>query len=514
VRLLDVGTFTSPVHVTGAPGDGERLYVVEQAGTIRVVRNGSSALFADLTGPVASGGNEEGLLSMAFAPDFQTSRLLYVFFTNEDAGHDLEVAELRAPTGDVVDPGSLRRVLLIQHNEANNHNGGQLQFGPDGYLYVSTGDGGNSYDSPTDDAISTSSLLGKILRIDPRRAVTGAEYTVPPDNPFGNEVWSYGLRNPWRFSFDRPTGDLMIGDVGQNAVEEVNHVPAAAGAGRGAFFGWDECEGNLDAKPSPTRSDPCPLTGDVRPAISLLQADGFCSAIGGYVVRDPTLPSLLGRYVYSDLCRGRLRSASLDGGGASGDGGGASGDGELTPPVEVSNPTSFGEDAGGCLYVASRAGGVYRIVEDDTRVPCEPPPGGGATPPAGASPPGGGTGTLQDSEAGDTAGPHVAARVKRSQRVLRLGGAVAYVSCDELCFVAAGGWLRIGSRIYRMRRTVQGAQVTRNHRVKVGLTTRGRRALRRALSRGRRARIRVGLRARDAAGNRSALVRRTVRVRR
>jgi glucose/arabinose dehydrogenase len=513
VRLLDVGDFDSPVHVTGAPGDGERLYVVEQPGIIRVVRNGVSSQFADLTVPVEVGGNEEGLLSVAFSPDFQASRLLYVFFTNADADHDLEIAELRAPTGDAVDPASLRRVLVIEHNEANNHNGGQLQFGPDGYLYISTGDGGRGYDNPIDDAVSTSSLLGKILRIDPRGGDPG-EYTVPPDNPFGNEVWSYGLRNPWRFSFDRSTGDMTIGDVGQHTVEEVNSVPASAGAGLGAFFGWDECEGNFDVKdpeppPGAMATAPCTLTGDVRPAISLLQADGFCSVIGGYVVRDSTLPSLLGRYVYSDLCVGRLRSAVLGPAGASDDG-------ELDPELQVQTPTSFGEDAGGCLYVASRAGDVYRIVENDTRIPCQPPappPDGDGNGGGGSTGGGAGAGGGAQAQPTDVTGPHMQARVKRRQRVLHLGGVIVYVSCDERCSVAAGGWIRIGRRIYRLQRIVQSGQATPTRRIKVRLTAKGRRALRRALAEGRRPRVRVGLRARDALGNPSPLVRYTVRVR-
>jgi hypothetical protein len=495
VRLLPVGDFDSPVHVTGAPGDGERLYVVEQPGIIRVVRDGTASVFADLTEPVEAGGNEEGLLSVAFAPDFQTSRLLYVFFTN--AAHDLEIAELRAPTGDAVEPSSLRRVLVIQHDEANNHNGGQLQFGPDGYLYISTGDGGNSYDEPNDDAVDTGSLLGKILRLDPRSA--GA----------APEVWSHGLRNPWRFSFDRSTGDLTIGDVGQATVEEVNHVPASAGAGRGAFFGWDECEGNFDVKdpqppPGAMATAPCTLTGDVRPVISLLQADGYCSVIGGYVVRDPTLPSLLGRYVYSDLCVGRLRSALLGAGGASDDG-------ELDPAVELANPTSFGEDAGGCVYVASRAGPVYRIVENDTRIPCEPsgtPPGGDGT--------GGGAGGGTSIATPDEAAPTLTARVKRRQRILRLGGVVVYVRCNEPCSVIARGRLRVGRRLFRMRPAAAGSQVARRARLKLGLTRRGRRALRRAVRNARadRARVRVRLRATDLAGNRSPVVRHVVRVRR
>jgi glucose/arabinose dehydrogenase len=513
VRLQPVGTFAAPVHLAGAPGDGERLYVVERAGTIRVVRGGSSTVFADLTGPVEASGGEEGLLSVAFAPDFQTSRLLYVFFTNGEAGHDLEIAELRAPTADAADVGSLRRVLEIEHDEANNHNGGQLQFGPDGYLYISTGDGGNSYDLPNNDAASTSSLLGKILRIDPRGTAEG-EHVIPADNPFGTPVWSYGLRNPWRFSFDRSTGDLVIGDVGQNTVEEVNYAPAAHGGGRRTFFGWHECEGNFDANPSPTRpAEPCTLQNDVPPTLALMQDGGFCSVIGGYVVRDPTLPSLFGRYVYGDLCVSELRSARLDGVGPIGDA-------PIDPPVRVPSLTSFGEDSGGCLYVTSHAGGVSRIVDTDTRIPCQPTEGGGG--PAGAGAAGGGTGGGGGGTTGagggpsvtvrDTVGPRLTARVKRRQRVLRRGGLVAHARCNEPCSIAAGGWIRVGARVRRLRRDVRFTPADRPLRIEARLTAEGRRALRGALFRGRPAKLRMGLRARDASGNPSALLRHTVRV--
>jgi glucose/arabinose dehydrogenase len=235
VSLQTVGDFAEPVHISGAPGDGERLYVVEQRGTIQVFRNGVANQFADLTaavrGPGDPGvGGEEGLLSIAFAPDFQTSRLLYVYYTQAD-GQANRVDELRAPTGDAADPGSRRLVISIPHTAASNHNGGQIQFGRDGLLYLATGDGGDTPDTARDE----SSLLGKLLRIDPRGTAPG-QYTVPPDNPFvgvadaRGEIWAEGLRNPFRFSFDRATGDLVLGDVGQGTTEEINFLSAAAGA--------------------------------------------------------------------------------------------------------------------------------------------------------------------------------------------------------------------------------------------------------------------------------------------
>ena len=207
--------------------------------------------------------------------------------------------ELRraADSSDRVDPGYRRPVIEVLHREARNHNGGQVKFGPDGLLYLAPGDGGNAYDQPDRDARSLSSLLGKVLRIAP---LAGGGYAAPADNPyFGaeapgpqkrDEIWSYGLRNPFRFSFDRLTGDLFIGDVGQRKVEEVNHAPRTlgAGAGRGLNFGWDDCEGSFQAEPAPTGSAPCALVGDTPAVVEQIRpASGFCSITGGYVVRDP-----------------------------------------------------------------------------------------------------------------------------------------------------------------------------------------------------------------------------------
>src|SRR5215211_825002 len=231
--LEPIGTYSSPVYVTSDPGDEDRIFVVEQDGRIQLTAGGATSQFLDLDPIVLSagepgGGNEQGLLSMAFAPDFHTSGRFYVDYTGTDGG-SLHVAELTA-SGDFADPATLRDVITIPHPGAQNHNGGQLQFGPDGYLYVSTGDGGSG-GGPAQDP---NNLLGKILRIAP---TPGGGHTVPGDNPLGNEVWSLGLRNPWRFSFDRATGDILIADVGQSAFEEVDHS-LAPGAGRGLNFGW------------------------------------------------------------------------------------------------------------------------------------------------------------------------------------------------------------------------------------------------------------------------------------
>lgn len=494
VSLQAVGpTFAQPVAVAGAPGDDERLYVVEQRGTIQVVRGGVASEFVDLTVPVQDGG-EQGLLGLAFAPDFQTSRLLYVYFT--DTNGDNRVEELRAPTGERADPGSRRLVLLLPHPGATNHNGGTLRFGPDGYLWLAPGDGANGAN-----ARSLASPLGKVLRIDPRGTAPG-QYAIPPDNPFvgapgaRGEIWAYGLRNPFRFVFDRLTGDLVIGDVGQGTTEEIDHLPAATGRGRGADLGWDSCEGSFALG---SRSAPCPLAGAVLPVIDKFQdADGFRSIIAGPVVRDPSLPSLTGRLVYGDYFVDGLRTAVL-----SPVGGRATDDRAVGPAAAVDRLTSLGEDAAGCVYATSAGGAVHRLVELDRRIPCPLPPASSAQPDPPASRGG----------ARVVGPPRLRASVRRRQRVLANRGPVVRARCDTRCRVAAGGRLRIGRRSFRLGRVVgttggAGARV----RLKPRLGRRAAAALRVALADGRRPRVVVRLRARDSNRTRSPLVRRTVRA--
>ncbi len=490
VSLQKVGDFVIPVQALGAPGDGERLYVVEQGGKIKLFKDGAITEFADLTGEVELY-REQGLLSMAFAPDFQSSRKLYVYYTRK-GGADNRVVELRAPTAGAVDPASMRLVIAIPHTEATNHNGGQIQFGPDGMLYLAPGDGGTGGEPARD----LESLHGKVLRIDPRGDAP-EEYGVPLDNPFVGElgahpeIWASGLRNPFRFSFDRLTGDLVLGDVGEDTTEEINFLPRAAGLGRGAYFGWNECEGSFVTG---TTDQPCSAAESVLPVLDKFQSAGYRSIVTGYVVRDPSLPSLYGRLVYGDFYVRALSSAALSADGASDDR-------QIGPQVEVPQLSGFGEDAGGCVYATSHGGGVYRLVENDAQVPCGPRP---PTAIPIAAPP-----------AADTRRPKIATRVKKRQRVLRLRGAVARVRCDERCRITAAGRLRIGKRSYPLRaaktKRVRAAKLVR---VKPRLTPRATRALRRALDAGKRPTVRLVLRARDAAGNRSRLVRHTVRVRR
>ena len=324
VRLKKVGEFDAPVYVTAPPQDRKRVFVVEQRGRIRIV--GRSRPFLDISAQVRSGG-EQGLLSMAFAPDYATSGRFYVYFT--DRNGDQQVVEFRG-AGNTADPASARQILLMPDSQSN-HNGGQLQFGPDGRLYIGTGDGGGAGDVDNH-AQNRNSLLGKLLRIDP---VAGG----------APEIYAYGLRNPWRFSFDRRTGDLTIADVGQGRWEEVNFV--RRGKGKGANFGWRVWEGRSRY----TRGEQAP--GHVKPVITESHDDGNCSITGGYVVRDPALKSWRGRYVYGDFCRSVIRTANLK----------AKKVRPRDSKLRIASLSSFGEDARGRVYAASLSGPVYRFVQ-------------------------------------------------------------------------------------------------------------------------------------------------------
>jgi glucose/arabinose dehydrogenase len=351
VKLQRVGRFVSPLFVTSPPGDRRRQFVVEQAGRVMVLRDGRKLgrPFLDLRSQVLARSSEQGLLSMAFAPDYATSGLFYVYYT--DAAGYQRVVEFRRRDADHADAGSARLVLRMR-DEESNHNGGLLMFGPDGQLYVGTGDGGGGGDQhgARGNAQNLGSLLGKILRIDPR-ARDGRAYSASPRNPFAGragaryEIYAYGLRNPWRFSFDRKRGDLIIGDVGQNAFEEIDFV--RRGAGRGANFGWRPYEGR--SRYTPGESAP----GHVRPVIVRAHSNGYCSITGGVVVRDPLLPALRGRYIWGDFCDGRIESAKLSRRRARG---------VRQTSLRVKSLSSFGEDAQGRVYVTSLSGPVYRIV--------------------------------------------------------------------------------------------------------------------------------------------------------
>jgi glucose/arabinose dehydrogenase len=344
VALKRIGSFDAPVHITGAPGFPKLLFVVEQPGRVLALRGGRPRTFLDIRGLVGYGG-EEGLLSVAFPPDYDRSKRFYVYYT--DTAGNIRVDEFRRRTATRASFGSRRPVIEIPHPVNSNHNGGQLQF-LGNLLYFGTGDGGAGGDPP-DNAQNKDVLLGKLLRIDPR-ASSGRPYSVPSSNPFvgragRDEIYSYGLRNPFRFSFDTTHGQprIAIGDVGQDRFEELDYV--TVGRANGANFGWDAFEGFAKFEtPDPG--------GTVKPIFAYGRSRG-CTIIGGYVVRDPRLRGLRGRYVYADLCEGQLRSLVPHLGRASGD---------RKLGLDVASPSSFGEDQQRRLYVTSLEGPVYRLV--------------------------------------------------------------------------------------------------------------------------------------------------------
>jgi glucose/arabinose dehydrogenase len=348
VRLAKVGDFTNPLYVTAPPGDTKRVFVVEQGGRIWVLVNGKRVRqpFLNIADRIVSGG-EQGLLSMAFAPDYARTGRFYVDFTDRNGDSRIEEFRRSKRSANRADSSSARQILFVDQPYPN-HNGGLALFGPDKLLYVGFGDGGAGGD-PQNRAQNLNSLLGKILRIDPRRSGVKS-YRSPASNPFvgkagRNEIYAYGLRNPWRFSFDRKTGDLYIGDVGQDRFEEIDFE--RKGAARGRNFGWSCFEGSRAYDTS--RS--CP--GAVPPLLDYGRSHGECSVTGGVVVRDPSLPALAGRYVYGDYCRGQLLSLRVSGGRAVDLG---------SLDLHVSGLSSFGEDARGHIYVTSLAGPVYRLV--------------------------------------------------------------------------------------------------------------------------------------------------------
>ncbi|MGN6815205.1 MAG: PQQ-dependent sugar dehydrogenase [Solirubrobacterales bacterium] len=354
VALKKIGSFDHPVYVAGAPGFPRLLFVVEQPGRIAVLRGGHRLRkpFLDIRGQVSYGG-ERGLLSVAFPGDYAQSRRFYVYYT-DNAGN-IRIDEFKRASATRAAAGSDRQVIEIPHPNFANHNGGQLQF-LGNLLYFGTGDGGSGGDPPNN-AQNKDVLLGKLLRIDPRPS-GGKPYSVPASNPFvgkpgRDEIYGYGLRNPFRFSFDMGARQprIAIGDVGQNRFEEVDYTTVAGASG--ANFGWDAFEG-FHKYEDENSGTPDP-GGTVKPifAYSHGRGGGSCSIIGGYVVRDPRLRGLRGRYVYADLCEGRLRSLVPHLKRASND--------HVLGP-RVASPSSFGEDDHHRLYVASLEGPVFRLI--------------------------------------------------------------------------------------------------------------------------------------------------------
>jgi glucose/arabinose dehydrogenase len=488
---VKVGDFARPVFVTAPAGDTQRTFVVERGGAIRLVIDGVTqpTPFLDISGLVATSDDpddERGLLSMAFAPDYGTSGRFYVYYTGRTPAAaqlgNILIDEFRSAGGSVstADPATRRNVLEIPHSQAPNHNGGQLAFGPDGYLWLGTGDGGGSND-PSGNGQNVETRLGKMLRIDPRAGAS----LVPADNPFvgapGDDlIWSYGLRNPYRFSFDRATGDLAIADVGQGFVEEIDFTTKAGGLGRAGNYGWSVLEGRYllsnQMLATPAQTPP----GHIPPVIEKLHSAGWCAIVGGYVVRDPALPELLGKYIYGDFCKGDIYAATLSGSGAAND---------APTGLNVASTSAFGEDGCGRVYVTSIAGPVYRLASSGA---CA-----GPAPVPFPIPPG--------TPGSDAVAPHVTMQRASRQRVLRRGAVVVRVQCDEDCSVRVTGRVqfRQGSRLVRLSlRPATGrltAGAARTLRLRVPSAVRP--ALRRTLTLGRRAVVTITVRAQDAAGN-------------
>ncbi len=346
--------FTKPVYVADA-GDGSgRLFVVEKRGLIRIVSDGKRMRdpFLDLRGTITSEGNEQGLLSVAFHPGYAENGRFFVAYTDLD--EDLVITRFSVSSDDpnLAAPDSAV-VLLTIPKPYDDHNGGLLAFGPDGYLYAGVGDGGAPAE-PEGNAQNLENMLGKIVRIDVDREENGLPYAIPPDNPFAGmpaalpEIWAHGLRNPWRFSFDRATGDLYIADVGMWMSEEINVQPA--GNEGGENYGWNVMEGNLCHTPGDSGVR---ATEGLTPPVHEYHHGAECAIIGGYVYHGQALPALDGWYLFGDLCSGRIMGLERTESGWAAF--------YLTKtPLLI---TSFGEDAAGELYVTDLDGGLYRVVE-------------------------------------------------------------------------------------------------------------------------------------------------------
>lgn len=320
-----------------ADGSG-RLFVIEKVGRIRIIQNGQllDTPFLDIADHVGSAGNEQGLLGLAFHPQYAQNGRFFVNYTDKNGDTSLSRFQV-SDDPNIADPTSEVKLLGVDQ-PFPNHNGGVLVFGPDGYLYAGLGDGGSQGD-PFGNAQKTDNLLGKILRLD----VDSADpYAVPPDNPFGNEIWAYGLRNPWRISFDRATSDLYIADVGQNDWEEIDFLPA--GSSGGTNFGWSFREGAHDYKGGGPE-------GLIDPVAEYSHSEGGCSVTGGYVYRGAALPEWNGIYLYADYCTGFIWGLIHSNNGWQT---------QRLFDTDV-NITSFGQDESGEIYIVGDGGGVYRL---------------------------------------------------------------------------------------------------------------------------------------------------------
>jgi glucose/arabinose dehydrogenase len=521
------GSVSLPMYVTAPPGDSHRLFIVTRTGAIRVAVDGVLQTTPFLTIPNVWTTGEAGLISMAFDPNYENQGsagygLFYVYYVHTPVGSEsngaIHIAEYDADpakTPDVADPTG-RDVLVIPHNDASNHYGGTLAFNPnDGLLYVGTGDGGGSDNQFGNAQATKKSLLGKLLRIDPHETLS-APYSIPAGNPFSDqplcnppsgttdcpEILAWGLRNPFRWSFDRATGDIAIGDVGQNQEEEVDYVPQS-GTLAGDDFGWPCKEGPLvyhstDAGcAGSTFTDPVFAYSHSDPGLS-----GSIAITGGVVVRDPGLGSLVGRYLYADFYAGIVHSLQLATPAASGDR-------VETDLPRLINLVNFGEDADGHVYIVqlsttanfSTPGTVQRLGCDAT---CDSGAGNGGTPSGGGTPPAGSGATPPPGDSGvpatgsdvppiahDISAPRLFIRAARRQDVLGRGRVVLAITCSEKCLTRT----RATARGLRLRGSLERLAANRATRFTVRASARVVRAL------ARRGVVTVTIHARDAAGN-------------
>jgi Glucose / Sorbosone dehydrogenase len=456
--LVQIGSFSSPTYATSPPGDPSRVFVTERPGRVQLMVDGVAQPmpFLDLGSITQSSYVEQGLLSIAFARDYATSGRFYVYLTVTAAASvsgtegEIQVREYRrsAANPNVADPASERLILAIRHSDAQNHNGGQLQFGPDGQLWLGTGDGGGG-DNQFGHADDPNSLLGKLIEIDPAQASPAPK------------ILAMGLRNPWRFSFDRATGQLVIGDVGQAQYEEVD-------VGLGANYGWPCKEGLV-----PYKSDPGCATATLTDPVLVRphSVDNVCAIVGGYVVRDPGLPTLAGRYIYGDNCDPDLRSTDLTNAPAT----------DAATGLQVPGLSSFGEDACGHILVVSLNGPVSRLV-DGSPSPCTAAP----TPaPAVAA-----------------QGCKLSARVSGLRSVRRRHRLTVTLATDKACTATVGAAIAHVAHFRAARHSLSAGKRTA---FRLRLTSRGRRAVSRALRRHRSLRVTLTIRAVDGAGKLTSL---------
>jgi len=341
---------TNPVEIVSAPTQDNRIFVVQQSGTVKIVNADGSVVpenFINISTRITFGG-ERGLLGMAFHPQFTTNRYFFVFYNNLQGALTVSRFTANASNPNTADVNS-EKILLTIPKPFTNHNGGSLHFGADGYLWISTGDGGNGGD-PNNNSQNKNSLLGKLLRIDVN---SGDTYSIPPDNPFvgtdgADEIWAYGLRNAWKFSFDRLTNQVWIADVGQEVLEEINTVPATAS---GVNYGWRCYEGN-----NPYNTANCASASTMTfPVAQYDHSAGKCSITGGYVYRGSLYADLIGKYVFADYCSGQI---------------GVLNNNTITwsTPSAGNNFTTFGEDNQKQLYVAASNGRIYKVTTDNLAV--------------------------------------------------------------------------------------------------------------------------------------------------